>query len=147
MYRVKEELLAEKYCQISYLKGMLWGSQRSKNFDCILRALKKVLWQVEAIKDLSDSENVIIKKNSDERQVADIKEFTLEELAKFDGKGGNPAYVAINGIVYDVTDQKSWGGGTHFGLYSGKDLSAAYNLCHTSSPVLSNLKTVGVLKQ
>lgn len=147
MYKLKEEFLAEKYYQINYLKEMLWGSRESKNFDCVFGALKKVLLQVEAIRDLVDNEKVVIKKNSDEREVADIREFTLEELAKFDGKGNNPAYVAVNGIVYDVTDQKSWGGGTHFGLYSGKDLSDAYNSCHTNSPVLSNLKMVGVLKQ
>ncbi|GIM29050.1 hypothetical protein CPJCM30710_17160 [Clostridium polyendosporum] len=147
MCKLKEELLAEKYCQINYLKGMLWISHKSKNFDYILRMLKKVLLQVEMIKNLPGNDKVIIKKSDDERVESDRREFTLEELAKFDGKGDNPAYVAINGTVYDVTDQKSWGGGTHFGLYAGKDLSDAYNSCHTNSPALSKLKVVGVLKQ
>lgn len=30
--------------------------------------------------------------------------FTRSELAKYDGKGGNPAYVAFQGKVYDVSD-------------------------------------------
>ena len=34
--------------------------------------------------------------------------FTLEELAKYNGKDGNPAYVAVNGIVYDVTNNAAW---------------------------------------
>lgn len=45
-----------------------------------------------------------------------LKEFTLEELANFDGTNGKPAYVAVNGIVYDVTLSASWGGGSYFGL-------------------------------
>ncbi|MCT6807216.1 MAG: steroid-binding protein, partial [Bombilactobacillus sp.] len=31
-----------------------------------------------------------------------MEKFTKESLAKYDGKNGNPAYVAINGDVYDV---------------------------------------------
>ncbi len=31
------------------------------------------------------------------------KTFTREELKKYDGQNGNPAYVAINNRVYDVT--------------------------------------------
>ena len=34
--------------------------------------------------------------------------FTIEELAKFDGKNGRPAYVAVNGMVYDVTNNRAW---------------------------------------
>lgn len=31
------------------------------------------------------------------------KTFTREELAKFNGQNGQPAYVAISGTVYDVS--------------------------------------------
>ena len=31
------------------------------------------------------------------------QEFTLAELAKYNGISGNPSYVAINGIVYDLS--------------------------------------------
>ncbi|TCO74632.1 cytochrome b5 domain-containing protein [Marinisporobacter balticus] len=75
------------------------------------------------------------------------KQFTIEELAKYDGSNGKPAYIAVNGIVYDVSTESTWGGGTHFGLYAGKDLTDAFNRCHNNEEILKNLPKVGVLKK
>jgi predicted heme/steroid binding protein len=54
--------------------------------------------------------------------------FTLAELAEFDGKDGKPAYVAVDGIVYDVTGSANWQEGDHtpcnLDAAAGKDLSA-----------------------
>ena len=36
------------------------------------------------------------------------KEFDLTQLAQYDGQDGRPAYVAIDGIVYDVTAVPAW---------------------------------------
>jgi len=36
-----------------------------------------------------------------------LMEFTLEDLKKFNGKNGTPAYVACDGKVYDVSDSFS----------------------------------------
>lgn len=56
-----------------------------------------------------------------------MKEFTLEELATFNGKDGNPAYVAYKGVVYDVTDSAMWGDGDHEGMhFAGADLTAEH---------------------
>ncbi|WP_066621046.1 cytochrome b5 domain-containing protein [Clostridium magnum] len=74
------------------------------------------------------------------------KEFTLEELSQNDGSGGKPAYVAVGGIVYDVSIQAAWGGGTHFGLTAGKDLTEQFTSCHRTAQILNNLPKVGVLK-
>jgi len=71
--------------------------------------------------------------------------FTLQELSKYDGKGGNPAYVAVNGIVYDVTNNAAWAAATHFGLTAGKDLTNEFASCHAGQPILSKLKVVGKL--
>jgi|LSQX01.1.fsa_nt_gb predicted heme/steroid binding protein len=71
--------------------------------------------------------------------------FTLEELSRFDGKNGNSAYVAVDGTVYDVTDNAAWAAATHFGLQAGKDLTSEFHSCHGGQPILSNLKVVGRL--
>jgi predicted heme/steroid binding protein len=51
------------------------------------------------------------------------KVFTLEELAKYNGKDGNPAYVAVDGIVYDLTKLPKWKNGMHNGYEAGNDLT------------------------
>ena len=51
------------------------------------------------------------------------KTFTLAELAQFDGQDGNPAYVAVDGIVYDLTNSAAWRNGKHNGFTAGKDLT------------------------
>lgn len=75
-----------------------------------------------------------------------MQTFTLEELAKYNGKDGNPAYVAINGIVYDVTFEAVWAAGNHFGLEAGRDLSEKFKSCHKEE-ILNKLKKVGVLQK
>lgn len=73
------------------------------------------------------------------------KTYTLQELSKFDGKNGNPAYVAVNGNVYDVTNNAAWAAATHFGLIAGKDLTKEFASCHAGQTILSKLKLVGKL--
>lgn len=75
--------------------------------------------------------------------------FTSEELAKYDGKNGEPAYVAVNGVVYDVSDVDKWANGEHFeGLTAGKDLTKEImeDSPHGLS-VLDNLPIVGTLSE
>lgn len=55
----------------------------------------------------------------------ELKKFTLEELAEYDGKEGRPAYIAYKGKVYDVSESWLWEDGDHQGLHeAGKDLTA-----------------------
>lgn len=74
------------------------------------------------------------------------REFTLSELATYDGTGGKPAYAAVNGIVYDVSLEPTWGGASHFGLTAGKDLTSQFSGCHGNQAVLSKLNKVGIIK-
>lgn len=72
--------------------------------------------------------------------------FTLEELAQYNGKDGNPAYVAVNGVVYDVTNNPLWAGGNHFfGITAGQDRTNDFETCHPGAMVLSVLPVVGYL--
>ncbi len=74
------------------------------------------------------------------------KKFTLEELAKNDGKNGNPAYIAYKGKVYDVTEANLWIEGNHMGEHdAGKDLTEGMIASSHGESVLESMKLVGVL--
>jgi predicted heme/steroid binding protein len=66
--------------------------------------------------------------------------FTAETLAKYDGQNGQPAYVAIDGVVYDVS--KEFKNGDHHGHSAGQDLSQSFHGQHPES-YLKGLTVVG----
>ncbi|MCK5825988.1 MAG: hypothetical protein KAG93_03055 [Desulfuromusa sp.] len=61
---------------------------------------------------------------------------TIEELAKFDGGDGRAAYIAVNGVIYDISDSKLWPAGRHEGGHqAGQDLTEELK----SAPHLKNI--------
>ena len=76
----------------------------------------------------------------------DLLMLTLEELALYNGKNGQPAYVAVDGIIYDMTNSSLWAQGNHNGFEAGKDLTEPLNKQspHGSSK-LKNVPVVGEL--
>lgn len=122
--------LSTDSCQKMFYENLLSNEIRHFNY---------YQWYYQQTNNLSNQ------KNQDFQQSQ--RYFTLEELAQYDGSGGRPAYVAIDGIVYDVSLQSAWGGGTHFSLYAGKDLTTQFNGCHAGRiEILKKLPQVGVLK-
>ncbi|KRK40776.1 cytochrome b5 domain-containing protein [Loigolactobacillus bifermentans] len=71
------------------------------------------------------------------------KTFTKAQLAEFDGAAGKPAYVAIDGTVYDVSNVKPWAGGKHHGQTAGQDLSDVIIHAPHGKTVLEKLDVVG----
>lgn len=74
------------------------------------------------------------------------KIFTVTELSTYDGKNGNPAYIAVNGIVYDVSNMPEWSTGSHQGALVGRDLTAAISKAPHGSSILDNVPIVGKLQ-
>lgn len=75
------------------------------------------------------------------------KTFTVDELKKYTGQGGNPAYVAVNGTVYDVTNARKWRNGKHQqGVVAGVDLTNIIGESPHGTSVLSQVPAVGTLK-
>ncbi|MBW1774387.1 MAG: cytochrome b5, partial [Deltaproteobacteria bacterium] len=77
-----------------------------------------------------------------------MKEFDLEELAKFDGKEGRPLYVAHQGNIYDVSDSKLWKNGLHMNRHhGGRDLTTDIKGAPHGVEMLERFTQVGVLTQ
>ncbi|WP_024295268.1 cytochrome b5 domain-containing protein [Lacrimispora indolis] len=87
----------------------------------------------------------IIHASQNQEEGAVPRYFTLDELSEYDGKNGAPAYVAVNGVVYDVTNNAVWRGDSHFGLNPGNDLTSEFQTCHPGAMVLTRLPIVGYL--
>ncbi len=78
--------------------------------------------------------------------MSEQKKFTLEELAKYNGKGGNPAYIAYQGKVYDVSASPFWLSGDHFGSHqAGKDITGELPMAPHGPENLGRVKLVGQL--
>lgn len=79
----------------------------------------------------------------------EVLEVTLEELAKYNGQDGNPAYVAVDGTIYDVTDSPKWSKGKHRsvkGVEAGNDLTEKIkSLSPHGTGILEDYPIVGKL--
>ncbi len=73
-------------------------------------------------------------------------ELTVDELAAYNGKDGKPAYVAVKGVIYDVTNVPAWQNGMHKGNTAGMDLTDVLGKAPHGDSVLKNLPVVGKLK-
>ncbi|KAG7288621.1 hypothetical protein NEMBOFW57_004975 [Staphylotrichum longicolle] len=62
---------------------------------------------------------------------------SLEELAKANGADGGKCYVAIKGIVYDVTGNKAYQPGGAYNVFAGKDASRALGKTSTKAEDVS----------
>ncbi|MBD1400261.1 cytochrome b5 domain-containing protein [Pelovirga terrestris] len=71
---------------------------------------------------------------------------TLSELINFDGQNGKPAYVAVSGIIYDVSSSKHWQQGNHEGAHqAGQDLTEELKTAPHVRSVIERFPVVGQL--
>ncbi len=72
------------------------------------------------------------------------KVFTLDELKKFDGKEGRPAYAAVDGLVYDFSTV--YKEGTHYEHIAGAEHTQAFYSYHKKEE-LQKYPVVGEMKK
>lgn len=63
---------------------------------------------------------------ADEQRLIDTRRVTAGELARHDGKDGCPAWIAVNGVVYDMSTLNGWKGGRHHGVQAGVDATESF---------------------
>lgn len=135
----QKNFLEEKFIELNQLKSLLltYPSDYSAN---IIETMDKVCNHITAY--LEECKSHIHGKRYE------FKEFTVEELARYDGKNGNRAFISVYGTIYDVADIIKWEDGYHFGVKAGNDVSEAFTNCHGGErEVLSKLLVVGTLKE
>ncbi len=74
--------------------------------------------------------------------------FTERELKQYNGERGQPAYIAYNGIVYDVSDCPKWRTGLHEQLhFAGFDLTPSLPKAPHAAEVFTRpcIKRMGIL--
>ena len=71
---------------------------------------------------------------------------TLEELSRFDGRDGRPAYFAYKGKVYDVSLSKFWKDGSHTKKHpAGNDLTEMIKTAPHGEEKILQMPVVGEL--
>lgn len=80
-----------------------------------------------------------------EIDTANLRTFTVEELAQFDGKDDAATYTAYNNIIYDVSTSPLFKEGEHFGHLAGKDLTEAMKEAPHTDEVFAGFDIVGKL--
>ena len=77
-----------------------------------------------------------------------MKEFSKEELARYNGKNGAPAYIACKGNIYDVSGSSLWRNGDHqFRHHAGRDLTEGLRQAPHGGDMLERVVLIGKLHE
>lgn len=139
-YGIFMRMIAQSINEMNDTIDRLYTTCNSCTKNMLLNRLRKSLTNLSML--IKEIQNNINKGNSSTVQEAE-RVFTPDELARYNGKDGQPAYVTVNTTVYDVTNNAAWAAATHFGLIAGRDLTNEFASCHAGQPILSRLKVVG----
>lgn len=73
---------------------------------------------------------------------------TNQELAGYDGRDGRPAYIAVNGTIYDVSASPLWSGGDHQGAHqAGRELGEELKSAPHVRSVIERFPVVGRVEE
>lgn len=67
------------------------------------------------------------------------KEFTLDELAQYNGRNGKSAYIAVKGIVYDISNEQV----KNIDTIAGKDLTEEVDFYHKIKQIINKAQKIG----
>lgn len=143
MYINMDQYIYELYKEAEYYK---YNMMRANTFDHEIFYRNSLIEKLRELSDLLEDDFKVSSNLSSQVSESRQQEFTLAQLAQYNGANGNPSYVAISGIVYDVSNFLSWSGGYHFGVSAGTDATENFSTCHRASNIIGKLPKVGVVK-
>jgi len=79
-------------------------------------------------------------------EIHTMKKFSREELPKYNGQNGTPAYIACNGKVYDVSGSFLWRNGNHQVRHqAGCDLTDCLKQAPHGDDMLERIPVIGMV--
>lgn len=75
-----------------------------------------------------------------------LPEFTKSQLALRNGQDKPQVWVALDGVIYDVTDSRLWRNGKHYEHWAGQDLTDELKDAPHTEKVFEKFKAIGILK-
>jgi len=134
---IKDIRQRDIYLEDEKLEKELLLKKKPENFSRLPSNLSKFI----AMKQIKKVETAMLKINNERNT------YSLEELREH--KNENDAWVAIDGVIYDVTDYLNYhpGGKAILKNMLGKDATAVFNRCHSwvRHDTILNDRVVGVL--
>ena len=77
---------------------------------------------------------------------ADLPQYTISQLALRNGQDKPQIWVAVDGIIYDVSESRLWRNGKHYEHWAGQDLTSELEDAPHSKSVFARFKKVGKIK-
>lgn len=132
-----KDFLEEKFIELNKLKSMiLTYPEEYKNN--LVEVMERVCNQINSYLDEVSFHN---KKRDNE-----MLQLTEKELSLYNGENGMPAYIAVDGTIYDITDVPQLKDKNHLVVKAGADYSEVFKKCHNGDKnILSKLKVVGLI--
>lgn len=75
-----------------------------------------------------------------------LPQYTIAQLALRNGQDKPQIWVAVDGIIYDVSESRLWRNGKHYEHWAGQDLTAELRDAPHSKSVFAPFKKVGKVK-
>lgn len=168
----KKDFLQEKYEEINRLKISIQDYHK-ESIDNIIKSIGNICDEINKhldekkikenedtkkesnttydyfIENINENNKKVEKSNKiDEDTLKEIRIFNTSELAEFNGRDGKPPYIAIDGIVYDLSKISKWKNGKHHGMLAGQVLTEEYYRCHSKKlNLIKKARVVGRLKE
>jgi predicted heme/steroid binding protein len=73
--------------------------------------------------------------------------YSKQQLALRNGQDKPEIWVALNGLIYDVTDSRLWRNGKHYEHWAGQDLTDELKDAPHTESVFLKFKVVGELQK
>jgi predicted heme/steroid binding protein len=75
----------------------------------------------------------------------DLPEYSKSYLALRNGQDKPEIWVALDGLIYDVTESRLWKNGKHYEHWAGQDLTEELKDAPHSEKVFEKFRVVGLL--